>query len=138
MPDPQPNLPLLRKVLDQIDNDPAHWDQNWWEAGPSSRKRKIWTEIKDKLGRLFRRQVNYDTAYGKCGTTRCIGGWVQFWAEGKVDPDETYAVAMHELGLTPEEAYALFYHTANGSPEEQRRKVEKVAKRIAQRGGERL
>jgi hypothetical protein len=110
-----PNLPLLRKVLDIIDNDPEHWDQCTFETD--------WT---------FGRRI---APKGKCGTTRCIAGWVDHLTLGKVTHGDVHA--QQELGLTNEETFALFYGTAI-APERQRAAIQKVCERIAARGGERL
>lgn len=42
-----------------------------------------------------------------CGTTACIAGWVNAWADND-SPSDTYG-AGKELGITPEEGYRLFY-----------------------------
>ena len=122
---PVPNLPLLRKVLDVIDADPAHWDQLWWEASADQRH--------ERNGAL------YDARYGKCGTTRCVAGWVQWFEQGEVTDDSTSEVARTALGLTWAEARALFWETADASaPHEQRVAIQAVAEQIAARAGERL
>lgn len=117
---PVPNLPLLRKVLDLIDANPEQWDQDAFEY-PA------------ECVRADRAMV----AAGKCGTTRCVAGWVDFLTLGKVSHDTDNA--QRELGLTADETEALFFATADhdhGEP--QRRAVQAVCERIAARAGETL
>jgi hypothetical protein len=105
--DPVPNMELLRQVRAIIDLHPDEFDQQWFEA-------------KDK-----------------CGTTRCVAGWVDHLTLGTVTHSEVHA--KEQLGLTHEESEALFFDTANAAPgADQRAAVEAVFQKIAARAGEKL
>jgi hypothetical protein len=105
--DPVPNMELLRQVRAIIDLHPDEFDQQWFEA-------------------------KY-----KCGTTRCVAGWVDYLTLGMVTHSDGHA--QDELGLTDEEAEALFFETADAAPgADQRAAVEAVFQKIAARAGEKL
>jgi hypothetical protein len=105
--EPVPNMELLRQVRAIIDLHPDEFDQQWFEA-------------------------KY-----KCGTTRCVAGWVDYLTLGMVTHSDGHA--QDELGLTDEEAEALFFETANAAPgADQRAAVEAVFQKIAARAGEKL
>jgi hypothetical protein len=116
---PEPDLGLLRKVLDIIDAEPEHWDQRWFEEN--------WDSI----------VVGFLASQGKCGTTRCVAGWVDFLILGKVTQGSEFA--QEKLGLLDAEADALFYKTSRYlNAADQRSAVQRVCERIAARAGERL
>ena len=84
-------LELRKRVLKEIENDPAAFSMSSWEANYHS--------------------FNLRTrAYDVCTTTRCIAGWAQFLARGRCTADddgvssedlENDAIAL--LGLTEAE-----------------------------------
>jgi hypothetical protein len=112
MTEPTPNLPLLRKVLEQITAAPETWDQSAWAATTP------------------------------CGTAMCVAGHAaaltghtfRFESDGKAgdttDGRLISAVAIEELGLTLYESDELF-DSRNGLADLQR-----IAGRIAARAGE--
>ena len=59
------NWPLLEKAIEHIIDDPEHyWQGEWRYTLPESPKG-------------FTRSMEFDmAAAGKCGTTRCVAGWV--------------------------------------------------------------
>ena len=123
MPDPRPNLDLLRRVLRHIDDFPETWNQD------------------------------YCGVRNECGTTHCIAGHALVmagvplkWEEpDDVEGDEILVVVYHTkdgvwwneaaqevLGLTHDEAEALF------SVGNTREMIEEFATEIAARAGEEL
>lgn len=113
--DPIPNLPLLRRVLRQIDSDPKHYNQKNWRSNT------------------------------ECGTAYCVGGWacvlsgetIEYSPDGVMsvngDPLRPVGpVATELLGLKYDEMPALFF--GNNTRED----VERVAHQIAARAGEPL
>jgi hypothetical protein len=105
--DPVPNMELLRQVRAIIDAHPENFDQQLFEGK------------------------------SKCGTTRCVAGWVDHLTLGTVTHSDEHA--QDELGLTDEEAEALFFETADAAPgPDQRAAVEAVFQKIAARAGEKL
>lgn len=89
---PRLNIDLLTQVLERIESDPEHWDQQYW----------------------FRAN--------ECGTTYCFAGWACVLdgkiAEGAVGNDPHsfgwYDEGKASLGLTKLEANALFLRTLAG------------------------
>lgn len=134
MTDPVPNLPLLRKVLDQIDAEPASWHQASWGIRWDSEAGRA--ELPYSL--LSEEQV------AACGAAYCIAGHaavmagydLEFSHEGEAawtTTDESVeAVARRELGLTDAERRSLF---AGGNS---RGDVQYAAELIAARAGESL
>jgi hypothetical protein len=98
--DPQaplaPEQSAMRKaVLKQIEYDPKSFNMGSWQSVPTI------TET-------------------SCHTTRCLAGWAEFLATGKVQTGEDFSDKFHErigielLGLTSDEYYrgdggALFF-----------------------------
>jgi len=73
-------------VLDQITSKPQSHHQGYWEDGEG------------------------------CGTTRCVGGWAQFFHEGKVSFELSNFVevkAQEYLALDESDAIGLFWNTTN-------------------------
>lgn len=119
MPEPKPNLELLRRVLRQIDEHPETWEQS-----------------------------DYATKT-QCGTRYCVAGHAvamngieMQWRQGDY-PDQEYAMrttsqveifceAQERIGLTDYEADKLF--NASNS----RADLERIATQIADRAGEPL
>lgn len=106
-PGPQPdlNVPLLRKVLEHITDNPEQWDQS-----------------------------NYAISDAACGTSYCVAGWTTVFTDHEIEwhwvPDEDcprggpmmfglrttdgssiHTVAARELGITTEASMALFCGT---------------------------
>lgn len=110
--DPKPNLDLLRRVLQQIDDHPDTWNQDCY-----ARK----------------------TA---CGTQFCIAGHAAVMSGFKVkfaeksdfadNYEEIPAIAREALGLTGSESNALF------CPVYGREDIQRIAHEIAARAGEKL
>lgn len=118
--EPQPNLPLLSKILAHIDTHPEEWRQRHWAS---------------------RASAEY------CGTGFCIAGHAAFMSGAEIDWDEggfadeafldgekglIPEIATEVLGITYGESVALF--AANNGRED----VQRVAEAIAARAGERL
>lgn len=126
MSEPKPNLPLLRRVLKQIDAEPKRWNQLYWA-----------------------------TETPNCGTAFCIGGWAceldgqnilfgynesseakaSFVSSDDEDTDGSELIkeaAERILGLNSDESYRLF------KPNNFREDVEQIAHEIAARAGEPL
>lgn len=132
MTEPVPNLPLLRKILDQVDAHPETWSQTVWG---------------------IQRQVEG----AACGTAFCIAGHAAmmtgaepFWdkrgggggtwvlnlvrdADGQ--PWEVDAYARAQLGLTEDEASC---YRGLFDPGNTRERVQEIAEQIAERAGETL
>lgn len=116
-----PNLPLLRKIMDEITANPASWRQNTWVT-PG--------QITTKTKRNERGQFA-GVEYVTCGTAYCIAGHavqmtgyhfakpqtgflgiietvtettIDHWSRGPAQRQMTIPeVAAHELGLSNEE-----------------------------------
>lgn len=155
---PTPNLALLRKVRDHIDNDPNSWDQNTWFSVKLNSEVLAFEDSK-----TFEVEI---IGLEKCGTAACAAGWTVILGGDEDDqpqvsktdvanrlfiinnriPDVSYAVqasmtkggdmiserAKELLGLTDIEASGLF-NAANS-----RADLEFWFKRIAERAGEEL
>lgn len=118
---PQPNLPLLRKVLDHVDAHPKDWDQAFWGGGQTAGE------------------------VAKCGTSMCLSGWAQYLSGA--DRIGFGTSGEQVLGLTDDEAEDLFVNTLDGREMRVvadcpslsiRERVQRVAEAIAARAGERL
>jgi len=74
-------------VLDQITSKPQSHNQGFWEEGEG------------------------------CGTNRCVGGWAQFFHEGKVDFSEGQNhvdfKAREYLAINESDSLQLFWNTNN-------------------------
>lgn len=134
---PVPNLPLLRKILAQIDAVPESWVQSTWGL--------VWNSLTGDIIADQRRQSGQ--ARATCGTAYCIAGHVAVltgwepsgWSMGEassywMDEDgrerRVSVIARDALGLTNEEAEMLF-HGDNSRSE-----VQLLAEIIASRAGE--
>jgi len=149
--DPVPNLPLLRKVLTQIDNEPDSWEQSHWALQ--------WDSTWGRSDLLHRQPKLIDGVLTipepqdmSCGTAFCVAGhalsmtgWTPQWnLEGQANywspPGYTDgdALVMAEyaaqdvLGLNNAEATLLFDELND------RESVQRVAEMIAARAGEAL
>lgn len=133
-PNPNANIPLLRKALEWAEEEAekpfaeSQWRQASWVVGPGRA--------------LVNPQGEYET---KCGTAYCFAGWTAYATLGEHEDlrlggdilDKTTGKrvthcedrAIEELGITPAEADALFY--ADNSI----KRLRKIAEAIA---GERL
>lgn len=83
-----------RLVLKQVDTDPASFNMLWWE-----RNQKTYID----LGYT-------EEQAAACGTTRCLAGWAEYFANGEIGDshwsDQDHAQAgIDILGLTEEEYY---------------------------------
>lgn len=150
---PTPNLPLLRKVLNHIDEHPEEWNQQNWMT---------------RFSPLLNAGDTVDVGYRKvtvpaCGTAFCIAGHAlhmsgyefsnypeknkSYWELGAKISSEaldlpgagvgasgiaTSEAAEKLLGLTPDEAFALFAASNTRST------VQHYAEMIAERAGEKL
>jgi len=85
---------LRKQVYKQIDADPDTFDMSSWES-------------------------SVDVTGARCGTTRCVAGWAQFFARGEVFPHDAVSVkqdAITLLGLTHDEYYCggfVLFYTSN-------------------------
>jgi hypothetical protein len=62
--EPTPNLPLLHKVAEHIDNDPNSWNQ------------KVWFSIDLSSVEIFVVEPTQELqGVEKCGTAACVAGW---------------------------------------------------------------
>lgn len=84
----QPGEPLTAehletrwKVLKQAENEPDSFRMGWWESD------------------------EYDDTGSECSTTRCIGGWAQFFLRGQVILKLVDRDAVEALGLSEDEYY---------------------------------
>lgn len=118
--EPIPNLPLLRKVLDFISEQPERHDQALW---------------------------GYEgLAPGEeCGTAMCVAGWAMYFAGRPLRREHGWGYGMEEaaelLGLTTGEAEELFIHTCTPmryglDVTDRLGAVRLIAERIAARAGE--
>jgi hypothetical protein len=150
-PDPVPNLPLLRKVLEQIDNEPDSWEQSHWAVQWDSNRGRDDLQRRQmvmKDGVMVVREPEDMT----CGTAFCVAGhalimtgWTPRWnpqgqasywePPGHADGDGLILAtraAQGVLGLTNAEADLLFDEIND------RKCVQQVAEMIAERMGEAL
>lgn len=121
---PVPNLPLLRKTLEYLEEHPNQHDQYSWGTT---------IKVEDALAE-------------KCGTAMCISGWAQILNGADVVGNSFEG--MTALGLTYQEAEDLFERTifvnldrpkgGLASRSQIRANIQAVAERIAERAGERL
>lgn len=89
----QPHQLHLRwLVYTQITTKPETFGMGGWEVSPL--------------------RVSYQAG---CKTTRCVGGWAQWYAEGEVDEDTVEQSAVSNMGLTYAEYFGLPPGTAAGS-----------------------
>lgn len=146
-----PNLPMLRKVIDHIQEEPESWNQQHWAVK--------WVKVGVERLRNARGQFTGQTRPAECGTAYCIAGhtvvmagydleWepglVMGWGDAVLarrtsvtNPDTGWYVtisdmAAHELGLTRQEWSELF---AGGN---NLHDVLRACKKIAKRAGERF
>lgn len=84
------NWPLLEKAIEHIIDDPSHyWQGQWRYTLPESPKG-------------FTRSMEFDMAdAGKCGTTRCVAGWVAYLAGYTDCADPSDRVYVMPPGSTP-------------------------------------
>lgn len=100
---PTKNKALAKAVLDVIEKDREHWNQNYY-ASPTDPVR--WD----------------DNDWNACGTSHCFGGWAGALRGAKFSPKtkEWRTKSGHriknfegwvakQLGLTWDEAYSIFY-----------------------------
>lgn len=113
------NLPLLRKVVEYITQQPDEWHQEVWAARTGQ---SHWVQKRDEHGRFIQGKE-----YQDCGTAMCVAGhaavmdgftvqWhehdeqascvVETDEDGRAIPIET--AATHALGLGAAEASGLF------------------------------
>jgi len=143
LPDPIPDVALLRKILAQIDDEPALWNQATWG--------------------------DWDVE-GNCNTARCVAGWActltdrhPTWSPANRTGTSPSVLGRQALGLTSDEANALFLDTLNTDLSEEfdleameeydddhplweeyraaeriviRENIQRVAEQIAERAGE--
>lgn len=112
-----PNLPLLRKIVDEITVDPAHWYQAFWATAQSVARKMTRNERGQFTGI---EEVACGSAYCVAGHAAQMTGYHFQWNDREdnaidvVELDSNgnemtiSAVAMHELGLTQREAIGLF------------------------------
>lgn len=62
----RPNIPLLKKVLEQIERDPQLFSMDSWE-GFFWAEDPVWNPVTGE----------YDLTAEECGTTRCVAGWAE-------------------------------------------------------------
>jgi hypothetical protein len=111
----QPNVPLMRKILEQIEADPSLLIMDNWATDLS-----ITSDATQYVKALLTNRGLVNT----CGTTRCIAGWAaeftgwtpQFTSSGIAEDAEKDGqfghiedIAQRELGLTDFQAASLFY-----------------------------
>lgn len=119
-----PNLPLLRKILDQIRHDPASWYQGDWA---SIYTRGTGVPIYDEAHDYVYKDAQ--VLEEPCKTAFCIAGHAAMLSDDPLRSEmktingvqipryDEYTIsgltanerAKHELGLTHEEAHHLFY-----------------------------
>jgi len=133
-----PNLPLLRKVLSQIDAEPDSWVQRAWGLQ--------WRSL---TGMVVCQVLSVEDVVKSCDTAFCIAGHVALlegwappeWEDGEAAEDwisvdghldSVSDVARRALGLTHCEAEMLF------DSDNSRADVDRIAAGIAARAGERL
>jgi len=119
-----PNLPLLRKILDQIRNDPASWFQGDWATYyVQGSDVPIYDEANDyvfKGGQVLEEPCK--TAFCIAGHAAMLSGdplksemrvirgvQIPLYVEETISGLSASDRAMHELGLTGAEASNLFY-----------------------------
>lgn len=88
-----PSVPLTpgqadarRRVAKIITDEPGSFDMDWWEKFHDDDDRQ--------------EQARWSGQLYACGTTRCIAGWAQFCATGRVNDDTVAQDAVDVLGLT--------------------------------------
>jgi hypothetical protein len=111
----QPNVPLMRKILEQIEVDPSSLLMGEWAVNLNIRGYRT----EDAEGTLEDRGL-----VNTCGTTRCIAGWAaeftgwepSFESSGAANyarrdnmVGEIADIGQTELGLTNDQAASLFY-----------------------------
>jgi hypothetical protein len=150
--EPVPNLPLLRKVLAQIDAEPWTWEQRTWAvlwrtpAGANLRQaRADQNQIPETCGTAF--CIAGHTALMEgwspiwCGVNedfdfmpgRARTNWVKYDGDGReVDRRYIASIAGEALGLTEGERIALFDEFNSRS------RIQQIAEAIATRAGEEL
>jgi hypothetical protein len=139
---PRPNLPLIRKVLAQIDDEPDSWTQGTYGAhwdSPSG------LDLIETDNRKAASEMSCGTAYCFAGHAALMTGWHPEHFDHTGDASMTWirendhtvafpieAIARRELGLTPEEGADLF------AAENTRADLERICQRIAVVAGEEL
>jgi hypothetical protein len=120
-----PNVPLMRKILDRIREDPNSWHQRDWAIAPGDQG-VINVQVYDpETGNVYPtdKTRSLEVRNGVCETAFCIAGHAAMLSEDPLDWDgglkvyrtstisgwEVNERAMHELGLTVVEADALFW-----------------------------
>jgi hypothetical protein len=100
--DPEPNLPLLRKVFEHLQTKPRDWNQSSFGE---------WLGVNNSMGQF--------TGQYRCNTSMCFAGWAVQMSDydlNNVEPRsfEVDKIAQHKLGLTENEANWLFFGTIHG------------------------
>lgn len=120
-----PNMPLLRKVYEEIVHNPENWRQsNWVTATLTTEARVALIGARELPATVLEQQWHCGTAYCFAGHAAVMSGWQPlveaYQYSGTVvagemathaDHDEKHYiedVAQHELGLTDDEADNLF------------------------------
>ena len=113
---PQPNIPLMRKVLAHIDAEPDSWEQGGWGVRWSSTSG---TNFIDMSERKTVDDMSCGTAFCFAGHTALIEGWQPLrweesgdaslaWINDDGEQQMIEYIALDALGLTAGEAELLF------------------------------
>jgi len=122
-----PNVPLMRKILDRIREDPNSWWQATWAIGPGDSllgENMRVMGYDPKLDLVFETDIvrELEVRNGVCETAFCIAGHASMLSEdpliwnqdtmmfdnATVSGYEPSERGQHELGLTDHEADVLF------------------------------
>lgn len=130
-PEPVPNLPLLRKAMEQI-QVPGAWDQTSWmhtdqasECGTAGCVAGWAVTLTDKYELMYQRRDEHDPAL----SAEMYVEYVKDRDTGEEEFLET--AAQRELGLTDDEAELLFM--GNNSFRELNRQVKEIAARAGEK-----
>lgn len=114
------NVPLLRKVMEHIEENPEEWDQHHWLRRRANlrRPRVVAANIEEQRQEV----LSCGTAYCFAGHTAFMTGWEPIFSPNALsfngenmqkDGKSLYvgAIARIELDLSPEDADRLFRAT---------------------------
>lgn len=134
--EPKPNIPLLRKAVEWVEQEAAkpeidrEWDQSAWRRAPELRAHSLLL-----YSEYWESKERTDQVAAHCGTAYCVAGYVGQMLDERFKNSEVIQVegepvhvadfAKDALGLTDEQSEWLF--AGVNTAEDVRRIAEEIA-----------